>query len=88
MLLFTKQKKVHDLLKLNRILPLYTSPYSPEWNPVEMFFSYIKRTKKYIDDRFKCLNEQLNYLISTIDNNLYRNWYEHVQKNILNNYHR
>lgn len=85
---FHKTKKVQDLLKLNGVLPLYTSPYSPEWNPVEMFFSYIKRTKKYIDNRFKCLNEQLNYLISTIDNSLYSNWYRHVQKNILNNFHR
>jgi len=43
---FHKTKKVRNLLTQNRVQPLYTSPYSPEWNPVEMFFSYIKTYKK------------------------------------------
>jgi transposase len=83
---FHKTKKVQMLLLENGVQPIYTSPYSPDWNPVEMFFSFIKRTKKYIDNRFN-IHEQIKTLISSIDKQLYRNWFRHVQSNILSNFH-
>ena len=81
---FHKTNKVKAYLLENGVKPIYTSPYSPDWNPVEMFFSFIKRTKKYIDNRFD-IHQQINILFSTIDINLYENWFEHV---ILRNIHR
>jgi transposase len=76
---FHKTNKVKAYLLENGVEPIYTSPYSPDWNPVEMFFSFIKRTKKYIDNRFD-IHQQINALFSTIDKNLYENWFEHVKK--------
>lgn len=82
-----KTKLVKSLFEKYKLTPVYTSPYSPEWNPVEMFFSCLKRADEYLDDRHRCIEKKLNIVIDRMTN-MCTKWISHVQKDVLSNYHR
>lgn len=82
-----KTKLIQSLFKKYNMTPVYTSPYSPEWNPVEMFFSYLKRTNEYLNDRHVCIENKLNIIINKATQ-LCKKWVVHVQRDILANHHR
>lgn len=39
---FHHSKIVLDEMNNKRLIPLFTAPYSPDYNPIEMYFSWIK----------------------------------------------
>jgi len=82
-----KTKQVKNILDSYNITPIYIAPYSPEWNPVEMFFSYLKRTHDYIHNKHTCFEKKLDNINSKIGN-LCTKWFKHVQNDILLNFHR
>jgi transposase len=86
---FHKSVDVKKIFEKKKLLPVYTSPYSPEWNPVEMYFSYLKRNmRKDYNKRTKSLEKK----VSVINNNLRvkfcKNWFKHVWNAVEKNVHR
>ncbi len=76
---FHKSKSVIEQYnKMNKI-PIFVSPYSPEWNPVEFHFSSLKSQ----------LRKRMfqNNVIHFSDDH-YSNIFSHVFKDIKNKYHR
>jgi transposase len=43
---FHKTRMVRDALMARALQPLFTSPYSPDWNPAEMLFSVLKQRRR------------------------------------------
>lgn len=78
---FHKTKEVKELLEINNITPLYTSPYSPEWNPTEFVFSRLKQNWRRGQSMFECINsiktdreyftKLYNYVFTRIKKNMY-----------------
>lgn len=84
---FHKTKKVRQVMDYLGFEPLYTSPYSPEWNPAEMLFSLIKRrhnhqhpsaSKRGIDG----IEETVNDLLIDISPKDCQAWMKHCWADI------
>lgn len=69
---FHKSKEIRDTVKNNNNLLLFIPPYSPEFNPIELFFSNLKRKckkdyykiidlKKYLTGLFENSFDVLNF---------------------------
>jgi len=85
---FHKTRKVRDMLKNIGKIPLFIAPYSPEWNPVEFYFSIMKshlRKGGYLKDESKL--EQFCKTCCT-NSDIFHNIFQHSFKNILSNFHR
>lgn len=86
---FHKTEKVTKSMEEKGFKALYTSPYSPEWNPVEMFFSYLKRAyRKFYNERTIAIKERIQHIIKSIDSSIFNGWYQHVWEQIKTNFHR
>jgi transposase len=86
---FHKSDMVRQAMEKKKFIPLYTSPYSPEWNPVEMYFSYLKRSyRKYYHQRAINIGERIKQITKCIEISTFKAWYEHVWKQIKSNFHR
>ena len=86
---FHKNRGVLDCMKKRNMKPLFTSPYSPEWNPTEMYFSYIKRElRKTYHNRGTELSHRLNEINAQIDPTYFDKWFKRVWNHITMNYHR
>jgi transposase len=78
---FHKTKEIKALLEINNITPLYTSPYSPEWNPTEFVFSRLKRKWRNGQSMIESINsiksdreyftKLYNYVFARIKINVY-----------------
>ena len=51
-----------DLKKYDNIVPLFLPPYSPELNPVEYIWHYVKDHYKFKNRTFKSMDEVINQL--------------------------
>jgi len=62
-------QEVEDVIQQSGILPLFLPPYSPDLNPVEEAFSYIKGYMRKHDDLLQCgikINDVLTAAITSI----------------------
>lgn len=84
---FHHSKQVCLLLKELNLQPIYTSPYSPEWNPAEMFFSLYKRIHRSMNNIKMNIDNYFQEIIKKFPNDVYMKWYIHVFENIKNNHH-
>lgn len=76
---FHKTKQVLQQYDLMKKTPIFVSPYSPEWNPVEFHFSILKsklRTRNFDNENIKFPTEHFKKIFT------------HVFRNIRNLYHR
>ena len=86
---FHKSDIVKQAMETKQFKPLYTSPYSPEWNPVEMYFSYLKRSfRKFYHERVVHIEEKIVLITKSINISIFTAWYKHVWKQIKSNFHR
>lgn len=86
---FHKTKEVRSDIAKKGWKPVYTSPYSPEWNPTEMYFSYMKRRlRKCYHTRMDSLETFLQTLHETMESGLCNNWFNHVWKMVSVGKHR
>ena len=68
---------------------LFTSPYSPEWNPAEMAFSLLKR--RHNNQSFALaenVEETIEILLREITQSNCLDWMKHCWGNIKANWHR
>lgn len=86
---FHKTKMVRKAMEEKGFTPVYTSPYSPEWNPTEMFFSYLKRKLRSVyHERTVDIEAKVWEIVDGMDKTLYKHWFDHVRKDITSNFHR
>ena len=86
---FHKTKMVRKAMEEKGFTPVYTSPYSPEWNPTEMFFSYLKRKLRSVyHERTINIEAKVWEIVDGMDKTLYKHWFDHVRKDITSNFHR
>jgi transposase len=85
---FHKSKKVMKFFDENKIQPIFTSPYSPDWNPAEMFFSLFKRTHQRLNHLISDSNSTFEHITNCFSQEIYGKWYRHVFGNIKSNIHR
>ena len=86
---FHKTKMVRKAMEEKGFTPVYTSPYSPEWNPTEMFFSYLKRKLRSVyHERTINIEAKVWEIVDGMDKTLYKHWFDHVPKDITSNFHR
>ena len=57
---------------------LFLPPYSPDLNPIELLWSYMKSILKKLKARsHENLLKAINYALSNIPINYFQNWFEH-----------
>jgi transposase len=59
---FHKNKKTKEIIERAGCKLLYLPPYSPDLNPIEKFWAWLKGRVRSIMKDFTSLNEALNYL--------------------------
>jgi transposase len=60
---FHKSQKTMELVESVECRLLYLPPYSPDFNPIEQKWSYVKNTVKKIRGRFQNFNECLDAVL-------------------------
>ena len=55
-------QEVQDVFQQSGILSLFLPPYSPDFNPVEEAFSYIKGYMRKYDDLLQCVLKLMMFL--------------------------
>ena len=62
----------------NKIILKYTPAYTPEFNPIELFFSNVKQHYKKLDhtDLINDINVSINKTNTTVN---FKNYYERVK---------
>ena len=88
---FHKEKAVLAKLKEKGLVPLFTSPYSPDWNPIETFFSKLKHTFRKEQLKFptgKTLLSLIDRVCETLPTDYCRKVFQHVFRNIKEARHR
>ena len=87
-----KCKVVMDALMRKGMQGVFISPYSPEWNPVEFYFSQLKhRFRSNSISSIKkgsSLEMRLNKIASITPQRFFHRIFEHSFQNIKSNYHR
>jgi transposase len=56
---FHKNKITQELIESRQCQLLYLPPYSPDFNPIEQKWGYVKNMVKEIGDKFENFNECL-----------------------------
>jgi transposase len=84
---FHKSVVVRKTLEDRGISPLYTSPYSPDWNPAEMLFSIMKRNQRKRPMSGMLISEDARCLIADIPESMCSNWFDHCWKNLHARHH-
>lgn len=80
-----KTKKVLEIFKNKKYIPLFIPPYSPEFNPIELIFGIIKSSfykKRFFNDNF--YNLILSSTNSLINKEVIIKCFNHVIKNYIN----
>ena len=80
-----KTKKVLEIFKNKKYIPLFIPPYSPEFNPVELIFGIIKSSfykKRFFNNNF--YNLILSSTNSLINKEIIIKCFNHVIKNYIN----
>lgn len=88
---FHKSKIVLDALHKKSLSPVFTSPYSPEWNPVEFYFGYIKakyRRNSMVNVNFEEMKNSIVNINSMLTESYYTSLFQKVIENIKCNHHR
>lgn len=87
-----KCQVVKDTLLRKGLVSVFTSPYSPEWNPVEFYFSQLKhrfRTDYIVSiEKSTSLEMRVNEIASTIPQSFFHRIFEHSFRHIKSNHHR
>jgi len=82
---FHKSDAVRGALTSRGLTPVFTSPYSPEWNAAEMLFSHVKRQQRNVSrDGSK---PQIDALLRDTPKEYCRRWHDHCWNNILAGHH-
>lgn len=82
---FHHSKEVVECLELNGIIPLFIPPYSPRCNPIEEFFSLLKRTFRKVDASNGTFLERIDQSFELLNRYkdmapYYKHALEHVQE--------
>lgn len=86
---FHKTNQVLQSLKDKLLEPLFTSPYSPEWNPVEFYFSALKSKYRKKDDvTLQSMEKMLLQIGDSLPRNYFHDVFTMVFKNIEAIHHR
>jgi len=72
---FHHSTKVTDILSSRGIQPLYTCPYSPDYNPIELYFSWIKR--KHVAGK-NIFQRAQSLLSTTVPPAFCKKWFNHA----------
>jgi transposase len=87
-----KSKAVKEAFDRMGLSQVFTAPYSPEWNPVELYFSEIKRQYRQIFtghiNNLILLQDALRIIATALSRTYYQKIFEQVFRNIRNNHHR
>jgi transposase/arginine repressor len=88
---FHKTKEFMKIVNENDIKLKFTSPYSPEWNPVEFYFSYLKNRYRSIQssksNHFTIFND-IRVASESVPSTFFPRLFENVFLNIKRNVHR
>lgn len=89
---FHKTKSVLAELEKKNLIPLFTSPYSPDWNPVEMYFSILKQNfrKQFqiSESNFGDMSARIQQISDNIGSSTYSKIFQHVWTSIKNCFHK
>lgn len=76
-----KTKQFKETIAVKGYDVIYTPPYSPEFNPIELIFGIIK--KKFYKERYNtvgCLVDIIKSCVSSVDSTTIRHCFAHVKK--------
>lgn len=86
---FHKSKISRDAFNSVGLVPVFIPPYSPQFNPIEMVFSWLKRRLRHdIDRDFKLLKDNLTTILSSelevCHKHSFANYFEHSRNALPN----
>jgi transposase len=64
---FHKSKRTKELIEQSDCKLIYLPPYSPDLNPIEQFWSWLKRTIRSVMHNFSSLEQVLNYVFCGVN---------------------
>ena len=71
-------KLVIETLNECKIKYLFLPPYSPDLNPIELLWVYVKSTLKKLKARtHEKLDKAINYALNNVPDNYIENWFAH-----------
>jgi len=71
-------KLVIDTLNECKIKYLFLPPYSPDFNPIELLWAYIKSVLRKLKARTQeNLDNAINYALNNLPNSYIENWFAH-----------
>jgi len=74
-------QEVHNIIRDAGAILMYLPPYSPDLNPIEMTFSYVKEFLKDNERAFQCTAHIYTFILcafSVIDNDLCTAYFRHI----------
>lgn len=73
-----KSKLVLDTLKDCKIKYLFLPRYSPDYNPIELLWSYMKSVlRKFKECTQEKLHESISFVLENVPNEYIKNWFSH-----------
>ena len=84
---FHKSLLTREALTKRGLHALFTSPYSPEWNPAEMLFSFLKRQQLAMNLDLPS-SSQISMLLKQLKPGTSQRFFEHCWLDILSGKHR
>ena len=84
---FHKSLLAKEALAKRGLVALFTSPYSPEWNPAEMLFSFLKRQQLAMNLDLHS-KPQIEMLLKHLKKGVCQKFFDHCWDDILKGKHR